>query len=130
MARSTFTPEELQELYDLAQQWGKIVSRRMFGEAGPGLDVDFDAMEQIAQAAAQGLTEGTLQTLLEGQAMALGDTQPCPECGFLCPVHRQERPLQAHGVEFHQNEPVASCPICRRDFFPSTSDSATRRTRL
>src|SRR4051794_34282900 len=34
-----------------AKQWGKIVVRRAFGEHGPGLDVDLDAMEQVAAAA-------------------------------------------------------------------------------
>jgi hypothetical protein len=36
-----FTSEELNELRTLAAQWGKIVSRRVFGEEGPGLEVDF-----------------------------------------------------------------------------------------
>src|SRR3954447_26067931 len=86
MARRRFTPEELDELRQLAAQWGKIVARRAFGDDGPGLDVDFDAMEQIAQAAAAGLTEGTLHTMLERQAAALGDAQPCPDCGRPCAV--------------------------------------------
>ena len=30
------------ELYDLVYGWGKVVTRRAFGEAGPGLDLDFD----------------------------------------------------------------------------------------
>lgn len=55
-----FTAEELERLRALAAEWGKIVSKRAFGEAGPGLDVDFRTMEQIATAAAQGLTEGAL----------------------------------------------------------------------
>ena len=96
MARRRFTPQELQEVRQLAAQWGKIVARRGFGDDGPGLDVDFDAMEQVAQAAA-GLTEGTLQTLLERQSAALGEQQPCPDCGRPCAVRRQERPLRARG---------------------------------
>ena len=60
MARRPFTADELLELRHLAAQWGKIVARRAFGDDGPGLEVDFDAMEPIAHAAAQGLTEGTL----------------------------------------------------------------------
>jgi hypothetical protein len=40
----------------LATQWRKIVSRRAFGEHGPGLDLDVQTMEQIAKAAAAGLT--------------------------------------------------------------------------
>lgn len=130
MARRPFTADELRELRHLAAQWGKIVARRAFGGDGPGLDVDFDAMEQIAHAAAQGLTEGTLHTLLDSQATALGDEQPCPDCGLPCPVRRQPRPLHAKGVELRPNEPVAHCPACRRDFFPPASDPAVGRARV
>jgi hypothetical protein len=130
MARRPFTPQELDELRQLAAQWGKIVARRAFGDDGPGLDVDFNAMEQIAQAAAAGLTEGTLQTLLDRQAAGLGDEQSCPDCGRPCAVHRQERPLRAKGAELRHSEPVCHCPDCRRDFFPPTADPAAGRTRL
>ena len=130
MARRPFTPDELQELRHLAAQWGQIVARRAFGDDGPGLDIDFDAMEQIAHAAAQGLTEGTLQTLLDRQAAALGDEQPCPDCGTPCPVRRHERSLHAKGVELTQSEPVAHCPACRRDFFPPATPPATGRPRV
>jgi hypothetical protein len=51
MPRRQLTPEMLQEIRDLAAAWGKIVARRAFGDQGPGLDVDFDTMEQIARAA-------------------------------------------------------------------------------
>jgi hypothetical protein len=124
MARRTFTPEDLRELRDLAARWGKIVARRAFGDDGPGLDVDLDAMEQIARAAATGLTEGTLQTLLEQQADALGQQQPCPDCGRLCGVRREPRPLQVQGAALQQSEPVCHCPDCRRDFFPPTAPAA------
>jgi hypothetical protein len=118
MAHRDFTPEEIHELRRLAAQWGKIVARRAFGDDGPGLDVDLATMEQIALAAATGLTEGTLQTLLEQQAQALGEQQPCPDCGRPCAVRREDRPLQVQGAALQQSEPVCHCPDCRRDFFP------------
>jgi hypothetical protein len=124
MPRRTFTPEQLHELRTFAAQWGKIIARRAFGDLGPGLDVDLDAMEQIAQAAAQGLTEGTLQTCLEQQAQALGSTQPCPTCGRACPLQRENRPLAVRGGRLDQSEPVCHCPDCRRDFFPPTTSLA------
>jgi hypothetical protein len=124
MACRAFTPAELQELRHLAAQWGKIVARRAFGDGGPGLDVDLDAMEQIARAAATGLTEGTLQTLLEQQAQALGGQRPCPECGRPCVVRREGRPLHVQGAQLQQSEPVCHCPDCRRDFFPPAADPA------
>lgn len=118
MAAPHFTSKELRELRDLAAQWGKIVSKRAFGEQGPGLDVDFRTMEQIALAAAQGLTEGTLQLLLQQQADQLPPDQPCPDCGKLCPVQPSSRPLVTRGAAITQAEPLAHCPDCRRDFFP------------
>ena len=123
-------PQRLQEIQDLAAQWGKIVARRAFGADGPGPDVDIDAMEQVARAAAAGVLEGTLTTLLEQQATALGAEQPCPTCGRLCPVARAERPLTVHGGQITQSEPICSCPDCRRDFFPPTALVASRRARL
>jgi hypothetical protein len=130
MPRRQFTPQELQELRALAAQWGKIIAGRAFGEGGPGLDVDLDVMEQIAQAAAAGLNEGTLQVLLQRQADALGEQQPCPDCGRPCPVQRQERTLAVRGGPLRQSEPVAHCPDCRRDFFPPTAPAAPGRPRL
>jgi hypothetical protein len=108
----------LQEVRDLAAGRGRIVARRAFGEGGPGLDVDFDMMEQIARAAAVGLTEGTPATALGQQSQALGDTQPCPACGTLCHVRHQPRQLATPGVSVSHCEPVCHCPVCRRDFSP------------
>jgi hypothetical protein len=75
-------------------------------------------MEQIAAAAAQGLTEGTLQLLLEQQAQRLPEEQPCPDCGRRCTTQPHQRSLTARGAEVEQIERVAYCPDCRRDFFP------------
>ena len=75
MSTFQFSSDELDQLRALTAPWSKIISRRVFGEEGPSLDVDFRAMEQIATAAAQGLTEGTLELLLRQQAEKLPDQQ-------------------------------------------------------
>jgi hypothetical protein len=124
MARRDLPPELLQEIRDLAAGWGKIVARRAFGDAGPGLDTDFEAMEQLAHAAAAGLTEGALATLLEQQAQALGEQAPCPDCSSPCAMHRQPRTMHLPGTTVAQREPVGHCPACRRDFFPPTAAAA------
>ena len=93
MTASQLTPQQLQDIRDLAAQWGKIVARRAFGDAGPGLNIDLLALEAVADAAARGLTEGTLSTLLAQQAQALPTEHPCPDCGQLCPVGSEPRPL-------------------------------------
>jgi hypothetical protein len=118
MATHQFTSDELHQLHDLAKRWAKIVSLRTFGDDGPGLDVDFRTFEQIAHAAAHGLTEGTLQLLLEHRAAKLPPDQPCPHCGRECHTRPSSGTLTARGAEVEQTEPLAHCPAGRRDFFP------------
>ena len=125
MAKRKPTEQQLREIREFAAQWGKIVARHAFGDAGPGLDVDFQAMEDIARAAAAGVSEGTLTVLLQRQGDALGTEQPCPDCGRPCVVGHQERPLAFHGGQLQQREPLCHCPDCRRDFFPPAARSGT-----
>jgi hypothetical protein len=126
MAARELPPQLLQEIRDLAAGWGKIVARQAFGEGGPGLDTDFAAMEQLARAAAAGLTEGTLGTLLEQHAQAVGDEASCPDCGTPCALHREGRTLHLPGGTLPQSELVGHCPACRRDFFPPAAAAAPR----
>lgn len=121
MARRRLADADLQAVRDLAKQWGTIVAKHAFGPDGPGLDVDLDMMEQVACAAAQGLTEGTVERLLHQQADQLPATHPCPTCGRACPTHTEPRPLVVRGATVEHTEPVCHCPTCRRDFFPSAS---------
>jgi hypothetical protein len=131
MARTPLSPQDLQNIRALAAQWGRIVSRRAFGEAGPGLDLDFTALEQLAAAAAAGLTEGTLAAVLEQQAQALGQQQPCPDCGRPCAVRRQARPLHIDsGQQIRHQGPFCHCPDCRRDFFPPKDQPASGQPQL
>lgn len=115
MSQSKLSEQKLREIRELAAGWGKIVARRA-SESGEPLDLC--AMEQLAAAAAAGLTEGTLGTLLEQQAQELAPQQPCPDCGRLCPVSHEGRPLVVKGASLNVHEPVCHCPDCRRDFFP------------
>jgi hypothetical protein len=119
MAQSKLSQQKLQEIRELAAEWGKIVARRITPESGP---LDFASMEQAAAAAATGLTQGTLAVLLEQRAATLAAEHPCPGCGRACPVQHEDRLLTVKGgtqVPFH--EPVCHCPDCRRDFFPPTA---------
>jgi len=130
MSQRRLSPQKIQEIRDLAAQWGKIVARRAFGEAGPGTQVDFRTLEQVAAAAAAGLTEGTLATLLEQQAQALGTEAPCPDCGRPCLLDYEDRPLAVQGGHLTLHEPVCHCPDCRRDFFPPAGRAAPGQPRL
>ena len=130
MSRPKISPQKLQEIREFAAEWGKIVARRAFGESGPGLDVDFQAMEEIAAAAAAGLTEGTFTTLLEQQTHKLSPFHPCPDCQQLCAVKRADRPLDVPGGQLTYHEPICHCPVCRRDFFPPPARAASGRSRV
>ncbi len=130
MGTRRLSAADLDALRALAKQWGKIVARHAFGPDGPGLDVDLTAMEDVACAAAQGLTEGTVEHLLEQQAEQLPEPHPCPSCGRSCPVQHQPRPLRIRGATIEHREPVCHCPACRRDFFPSADAAAPGQPRL
>ena len=125
MAIAKLNDKDLAEIYALAKQWGKIVVRRSFGDAGPGLDIDLDCVEQVAAAAAAGLTAGTLEEATQQQAQHLGTEHPCPGCGRLCSAAVQPRPIVAKGREFLHHEPACHCPACRRDFSPSAAAAET-----
>lgn len=130
MPHRELPPALLEEIRSLAANWGKIVSRRAFGDDGPGLDIDLDTMEQVVHAAAAGLSEGALALFLEQQAQTLGPQQPCPACGTVCPVRREPRLLTTREAALPTSEPVCHCPACRRDFFPPTTDPSPRRARV
>ena len=124
MPPSKLTDEKLRQIQELAIHWGKIAARRAIEQAGPDAQLDFQAMEQIAAAAARGVTEGTIEALCQQQDQQLPEAVPCPECGKLVPLKHQQRPLAVEGAEILLDEPVGHCPACRRDFFPSKDDSA------
>ncbi len=121
MAKRPLSPADLEQVHRLAQQWGKIVVRQTWGDQGPDLDVDLDQMEQVAVAAVLGLLAGTLETATAQQAQSLGSQQPCPDCGQLCPLGHEPRPVHTRAGPFLHHEPKAHCPDCRRDFFPSAA---------
>jgi hypothetical protein len=130
MGSRKLTPEDLAAIASVAKSWGKVVVRRAFGEAGPGLDVDLAQMEEVAVAAARGLTAGALEAATQQQAQLLGTEQPCPACGHLCGVRPEERPVVVRGGVFQHQEPVCYCPTCRRAFFPSAATSEDGCPRL
>jgi len=125
MPKRKLSSEQLAAVKELAKQWGKIVAKNTYGPDGPPLDADFDEMEQIAAAATAGLVEGTLEHLTQQQAQRLPEQLPCPTCQKSCPVRARPRQVVARGAGITLQEPVAHCPDCRRDFFPSADQPQT-----
>ena len=121
MAKSSPSPADLERVHRLAQHWGQIVVRQTWGEQGPDLDVSLDHMEQLAGAAVRGLLAGTLEAATEQQGQRLGNTLTCPDCGQACPLAHETRQVHTSAGPFQHREPMAHCPACRRDFFPSAA---------
>jgi hypothetical protein len=117
-------------LRDMAYGWGKIVTRRAYGDQGPGLDLDFDSIESLAVDVGQAVIQGTIEDVLRIQLQRLGDHQPCPGCGRACPIATAPRTIPVRGGTIHYDEPVGHCPACRRDFFPAPPEFAARLARL
>ena len=131
MAARKATAEDLKRIEELAKGWGKIVVRQYWGEKGPGLDVDLTQMEDVAMAAVRAMLAGTLEVATQQQASQLGEQLPCPGCGRMCPLKHEVRSITVRdGGSFAHDEPKAHCPACRRDFFPSASDTEAGRTQL
>src|SRR5208337_2736707 len=105
------------EILSLAEDWGKVVARRAFGDEGPDLDLNFDAIEAVAFQAAQAVIKGTIQQSLSQQMRKLGETRSCPQCRRVCRVETEPRELIVRGATVQYDEPKCHCPTCRRDFF-------------
>jgi hypothetical protein len=122
--------QDSSSLREMAYGWGKIASRRTYGEEGPGLDVDFDTIESMAVDVAQSVVRGAIEDVLKTQSKRLGDHQPCPGCSRPCPVGKKSRPIQVRGATIKYDEPVCHCPACRRDFFPAPPELEARLARI
>jgi hypothetical protein len=117
MMQRKISQKKLQQIRELAAEWGKIVARHAGNPADAQLD--FSDLEHIAAAAAAGLTQGTLTVLLQQYGQSLPDQSPCPDCQRPCPVTYEPRSLTvAGGLDLPLHEPICHCPDCRRDFFP------------
>lgn len=122
--------DESAKLRDLAYGWGKVVSRRAYGDQGPGLGIDYESIESMAVEVGQAVIIGTIEDALKTQLQLLGDHQPCPECARDCVVKTKSRAIQGRGGTIKYDEPICYCPACRRDFFPSPPDLAARLAQL
>lgn len=106
-------------LSELSRGWGKIFAQEGFGSQGPDLTVDFQQIEDLAGEGARALVPGVVREAVWQQALALGDTQPCPTCAVDCRVEWEERTVQTRYGGVAIPEPACHCTRCRRAFFPS-----------
>ncbi len=130
MPFSKSQPEDLSALREMAYGWGKVVSRRAYGEEGPGLDIEYESIESMAVEMGYAMIKGAIEETLKTQLKLLGEHQPCPKCKRPCRVDTRLRAVQGRGGTIEYNEPACHCSACRRDFFPSPPELADRLARL
>ena len=91
------------------------------------LNADLDIPPDFAQTP---FSDENIETMADDQTQTLGSEHICPGCGRACQLECRSRPIQVRGGPAELKEPVAHCPTCRRDFFPSASRAEDRRARL
>jgi hypothetical protein len=124
MASGRLSERKLKEIEEIAAGWGKLLAQEAFPD-GPGLDVTLADMEEVAARAAKAIVQGTVETMTSQQAKQFDSQLACPTCGKMCEVTRKPRPITVRGGKATLDEPVAHCPACRRDFFPSACGAET-----
>jgi len=129
MSSGKVSDRKLKEIEEIAAGWGKLLAQEAFPN-GPGLDVTLVQMEEVAARACTAIVRGAIETMTGEQAKHFGEEEPCPTCGRLCPVMRKSRPMTVRGGKATLDEPVAHCPTCRRDFFPSATGAEVGRSRV
>jgi hypothetical protein len=129
MSSEKLSERKLKEIEEIAAGWGKLLAQEAFPN-GPGLDVSLADMEEVAARACKAIVRGAVETMTGEQAKQLSEEVACPICGLMCAVKRKARPLTVRGGEATLDEPVAHCPVCRRDFFPSTPSAEIGRSQV
>jgi hypothetical protein len=121
MAISSAVIAKTDELRQAARILGENLSKRTFGERGPGLSVSLTDLEQILRPLVEEMAGGFLATSAAEQSKRLSETLPCPTCGRECVQKTRERRMVAEHGPFSWAEPVCHCAHCERSFFPSTN---------
>ena len=119
MTMSVATDAKREELLQVARLCGENLSRRAFGERGPGLNVTMAGMEQLLKPMVEAMAAGFLAASAEDQTERLPDSLPYPDCGRECSRSEHKRTLSGEHGPFTWSEPRCDCEHCERSFFPS-----------
>ncbi len=80
----------------------------------------FSVIESRAHELGRALSR-QVQQRQTGEAVALAPRlAKCPKCSTTCELTESKRPVTSIDGEFEMQELHGHCPVCRRDFFPSS----------
>jgi hypothetical protein len=125
MAHAKLSEQEWETFLGLADRLGIKVRDLLKRD-----DVQFHALESAGHALGRAVAQAATERLTLARAERLCGPQPCPSCGWPCPLLHRERPLETVDGPIELHEAVCHCSACRRDFFPSASGIGTRSANL
>lgn len=93
-----------------------------FGPDGPPLNTTFAEIEEFGHEVGKMLARALDEKLTNQHAGHFQGTAPCPCCETPCPVTENPDPrdFKTSDGDVPLREPLCHCPVCDRDFFPST----------
>lgn len=93
-----------------------------FGSEGPPIDTTFAEIEAFGHEVGRMVARALDEKLTGQHAAHFQGTVACPCCGEMCPVaeNPSTRDVQTSDGHVPIHEPICHCPVCNRDFFPST----------
>ena len=130
MSQSGIGLEQFKAIQEMAASLGKKLAEETFGSSGPGEGVHFGTLEALAAVAARSVLESALGQFARQQAENYATEAPCPDCGCICSLGTEQRPLNVIGGQILLPEPMGHCPVCRRDFFPPQDFSGIGQPQL
>ena len=115
-------PEEKDKFVELVA----MLAKRGFGDHGPPRETTFAAIEEFGHRAGRMVARAIDAELTKQHAAYFVGEEPCPTCGekYLPKPRPRDLPLQTDDGEVTLREPAFRCPLCERDFFPSTHSAA------
>jgi len=93
-----------------------------FGPEGPAVNTTFAEIEEFGHEVGRLVARGVDERLATQHAEHFQKEASCPTCETVCALkeHPAVRLFQTTDGDVPLSEPVCQCPVCHRDFFPST----------
>lgn len=83
----------------------------------------YSVIESRAHEMGRRLSREIQQRQMGETAAAGARMAKCPKCGTACKLTEKKRPMTSIDGPFEVQELKGNCPVCRRDFFPSSGDA-------
>jgi hypothetical protein len=117
--RQTALEEKLNQLLREAAEVEVELSRRVGAIVGIP---HYSVIESRAHELGRRLSRKVQQRQMGETAAAAPRRAQCPACKTACQLTEKTRPLTSIDGVFEVQELKGRCPVCRRDFFPSSRD--------